>query len=1185
MAEFHSTQEDSFLITDLKEKLIDINARSIYVDALPKKNNAKIDLIPLIEGQFNLSPKSFIQLLWERTPFTLRFPFQNKFIDLNKKQKILRNLLRKNVDYKHEYHIDPIGLGFPLVVIPDHKKQRLRYMPVFIWDIKITGHLKRAKSILLSRDKQASIAINPSLIQTIKAEYQPNFKPGKNDMDLLSTEALKQTFYHLADALGCVAPQRFFSEYNFVEPLPIISPKYQSEISPFLINNGVLGIFANSKEALINDYQFLEEKTTPCHFGFSNNKNTSFFSGVALDHSQQKVMRNMNLKNRLLIHGPPGTGKSTTLTAVIAYALSKGQQCLLVCEKRTAMDVIHENLKALGFDSHSIAITDVKKDRRMVVNKAREIIEQQNDKGALFETVSAKPLVTNANKKNIAEKIEQVNGIVALIENTKRKLNHPILNNATYSDIILKLFDKDNLAPSLPTSVNGNNFEISPQEWEGILDLFQFLNAYETQFGNPYQSYYPILDALVLSQWEAARFEATVAEIRADLLPKLKQTQELLSAATATLNPFRLKNLNTNSPPDEAALAIPLVRLKQLKVSLSQTGLWNKSFFNSLHALPVLEQVPAVELRIEELWRDREKFSNHKHFDQARQKLPYLHQNLAEAFFSYTQFQNTFSQWYLRRLLRDFYVDNFDFNGFEKGYYDIASEVRAINTFKIAETLTVLNSQRLRSMATYNRNSPKLTLEQFFAKRSTEKRKKKSLTKIVKDKSRLFFDFFPVVMTSPNVCAQLFPMERGLFDLVIFDESSQLRLEDTYSALLRGKQQIVSGDIHQLPPSDYFVQRKSSNSEKSTEKKSFSNVDSLLSYCMQIDFEDHYLDVHYRSRHPDLIAFSNHAFYRSRLIPLPPKAAYVPIAFREVAGQFINRINKKEATAIVNYLAEEVDPDTSLGIATFSLSQRHEIFNQIEKRTQKDAVFYEKIKRLTKAGFFVKNLENIQGEERDIIIISSTYGPGKTDVFKAFLGPINSRYRGHKLLNVLITRAKTKILVFNSIPDSVINEFSYLIDERGNRTKAIFYAFLKYAKAISQGQRKLANQVLDKISIQGDSSAPKAPFLEADLKRFSDYLKQVLEDQSGLKLNLKNNFQLGGFVYEISITDEQSKTLVIDLNGKIKLNSYEDYIFDVKRCEIAVDQGFGYYRLWLSNFYNNPGYEIKKLLTILLDKS
>ena len=344
------------------------------------------------------------------------------------------------------------------------------------------------------------------------------------------------------------------------------------------------------------------------------------------------------------------------------------------------------------------------------------------------------------------------------------------------------------------------------------------------------------------------------------------------------------------------------------------------------------------------------------------------------------------------------------------------------------------------------------------------------------------------------------------------------------------------------------------------------------------------MDIHYRSKHPDLINFSNAAFYKSRLIPKPPKKKYSAIEFYPVNGKFINRINKSEALSIVNYIENSVTPDQSLGVATFSLKQREEVLNQIEIRSKLSLEFYKKIQTLQTNGFFVKNIENIQGEERNIIIIGTTYGLDEKGEFKERLGPINTRKRGHKLLNVIITRAIEKMVVFSSIPETIYTDYKSLIQENGNRGKSILYAYLYYVNAIANGNSDNTRDVLKVISQEKHNSTHKRKLNSIALNAFSASLTSQLSEKLNQTIHYENYVKIGGYEFEIALKSNSNETLLLDINGKIIHNGYEDYIFDIDRCQIAQKSKYKYYRLWLSNFYNNPEFEINKIKTNNLAK-
>ena len=192
-----------------------------------------------------------------------------------------------------------------------------------------------------------------------------------------------------------------------------------------------------------------------------------------------------------------------------------------------------------------------------------------------------------------------------------------------------------------------------------------------------------------------------------------------------------------------------------------------------------------------------------------------------------------------------------------------------------------------------------------------------------------------------------------------------------------------------------------------------------------------------------------------------------PIEFYQVNGTFHVHINEEEAEKVLEIL-EQIEPNAlgkypSVGIATFNITQRNFIKRKIayKQSLEGNNPFREKMIHLEAAGFFIKNLENIQGDERDIIIISTTYGPKKDGKFTQSFGPINHT-KGYKLLNVIITRAKEKIYVCNSVPVAMYSNYKAALEQEGsNNRRAVFYAYLSYCKAVSEENETLRKEILN----------------------------------------------------------------------------------------------------------------------------
>ncbi len=327
------------------------------------------------------------------------------------------------------------------------------------------------------------------------------------------------------------------------------------------------------------------------------------------------------------------------------------------------------------------------------------------------------------------------------------------------------------------------------------------------------------------------------------------------------------------------------------------------------------------------------------------------------------------------------------------------------------------------------------------------------------------FDICPVWLASPETVAQLFP-RRKLFDVVIFDEASQCRLEEALPVLIRAERVVIAGDPQQLPPTRFFESALAQSDEDQAEsdqelfEQQQGEIEDLLTAALNLEIRQSYLDVHYRSRNSDLIGFSNLHFYGSRLqaIPSPRSSAAEgpPIKLYRVDGVYDHRCNPAEAGKVCDIVQELLDRPSppSIGIACFNLQQRDLIVETLEERAESDEPFAQ---RLTVArerqgagsfeGLFVKNLENVQGDERDHIIISTTYGNDPRGRFYRRFGPVG-RAGGGRRLNVLITRARERVHLVTSIPADAYRALPPVPDGQLPGGTWLLFAYLKYAESL-----------------------------------------------------------------------------------------------------------------------------------------
>jgi very-short-patch-repair endonuclease len=275
----------------------------------------------------------------------------------------------------------------------------------------------------------------------------------------------------------------------------------------------------------------------------------------------------------------------------------------------------------------------------------------------------------------------------------------------------------------------------------------------------------------------------------------------------------------------------------------------------------------------------------------------------------------------------------------------------------------------------------------------------------------------------------------------------------------------------------------------------------------------------------------------------------------------------------------------TLGVATFNIAQRNLIKSKILERQKfsKFADFNAKIQELEDNGMFIKNLENIQGDERDVIILSTTYGISKDRKFAQRFGPINHS-KGYKLLNVIITRAKYKVYCCSSIPEQVfMNYKEYLITEGSNNKRAVLYAYLAYCKAVSESNNDLRISVLTALAENTTKSTGSDSFKGGDLESpFEEEVYQSLADNLGTE-KLIPQLQFAGFridiVYDPKILGVPK--IAIECDGAKFHSSREAYLHDRHRQKILENHGFVFHRIWSTNWWRNSSRETSKLVDFI----
>ncbi len=416
----------------------------------------------------------------------------------------------------------------------------------------------------------------------------------------------------------------------------------------------------------------------------------------------------------------------------------------------------------------------------------------------------------------------------------------------------------------------------------------------------------------------------------------------------------------------------------------------------------------------------------------------------------------------------------------------------------------------------------------------------------------------PCMLMSPMTVSQYLQPQDGLFDLVIFDEASQIPTAEAICSLARGKAVIVVGDPRQLPPTTFF------NSQYVDEENlENEDMESMLDDCLAINMQQRHLTWHYRSKHESLIAFSNAMYYDNRLCTFPsPDALSSKVSLRFVEDGVYDRgftkRNKVEADALVEeVIARLSDPTrkkSSIGVVTFSTVQKEYIEQKLsaailQKRLESEA--YEREEPL-----FVKNLESVQGDERDVILFSVCYGPDRAGRISLNFGPLNQA-GGWRRLNVAVSRAREEMVVFSSMTGGMID-----LSKTQSRGVAGLKAFLDFAE---KGRTNLA--------ISSGSVVAKK----------SGIGKYIAEELSSYGYECRSEVGVSGFKIDVAVIDPKDRkrfilAIMCDTNP-----SYSVKDRNVLQIQTLKRNNWNVARIFSVNYYNNPKREIKKIKD-LLDK-
>lgn len=860
-----------------------------------------------------------------------------------------------------------------------------------------------------------------------------------------------------------------------------------------------------------------------------------------LNSSQENVLSAMEVLDELVVQGPPGTGKSQTITSLIADFASKDKTVLMVSEKKTALDVVYSRLGPLS--TYALLIDDV--------GNKDDFYKQLSH----MVNFGQRGLVDGTEADRLSDSIDS---LVKRLEIIAETLYSPSEFGVEPYKLYLECKRMDltdeaqrEKAKAIDQLMDQSLMGLPYETIERIHHLFsdEYTSEKISQFIS-YATSYPWLASVRgdMTEFDVLSFEET--------LDKLKSTIET----------WRQKNFIVRFFTKGSVMA-------EIRSALSAFFSESTKELQRLMLTGIDEVIDGAKqyTRYQELRPLYERLSDEEllYFQSVLEITPFCSNSVLKAnddltnqilFKHIVQFESE-----NRALFQD--IDHFD------GIIRALSEAIAQKQKLTREKLQKILANGIYNITTSKRHGEIL--------RALDSKRKWSVNKFVRKFDFELFKSVKIWLLTPEVVSEIIPLEKGIFDLVVFDEASQMYVEKGIPSILRAKKVVIAGDNKQLRPSSIGAGRVELDQDELPEDEETTAAleeESLLDLA-RFKYQPVLLNFHYRSKYEELIAFSNYAFYQGRLYVSPnmETADKPPIEVHKLDdAMWTDRSNYAEAKYIVEMLKTffaERKANETIGIITFNINQRDLIDDLIDEECAKDTEFSVQIRtELARRrdgediGLFVKNIESVQGDERDVIIFSIGYAKNENGRLVRNFGWLNQR-GGENRLNVAISRAKKKVHIVTSINPSELQ-----VEDTKNEGPRILKKYLEYAFAVSAGDKEAAKQVL--LSF-GDEAQP------GEMVSFdSIFEEQVFDALVQRGYHVDTQVGIGGYSIDLAIKKGNDYILGIECDGKLYHSSKSARERDYHRQKYLESRGWRIHRIWSTNWWKHPELEIQKICNI-----
>ncbi|MBR0527304.1 MAG: DUF4011 domain-containing protein [Prevotella sp.] len=888
---------------------------------------------------------------------------------------------------------------------------------------------------------------------------------------------------------------------------------------------------------------------------------------VDVDSSQMEAVVESGEGRSFILYGPPGTGKSQTITNMIANALYHGRRVLFVAEKMAALEVVQKRLKKIGLDPfclelHSNKVTKSHllrqlqqtldltriKDPEQYEQASKELFEQRQqltgyirllhkkqasglslyDCICRYEGIEGEGIppsahfvngLTDSKLQEAAEKIETLDTVFAITGPVARHqlqgLNIYDPSQQTQMQIaewLTQLASQVETTDKLINLINGQAGFKQPHSLNGARWAEQLIAKHDALAGQYTEGIFAQDPQQLRAQWTAV--------CEKWFLPRFFAKRSFMKGLRA----FR-------ADMGEGDVESLFGQLDAFRQQLREGG---------LQALPMVP--PAAIQACRDLLQGVEKMKavcdfDDENLDTLARLIPQWQQALGSS--------RDWAQWCIRkRELQELHLEKVvDYMNHASTTGHAAAQAMLKGTYKYMAMQIVDSEPQLQmfngllfedAIAKYRdmaKQFQELTKKMLYCKLAanvpSQALKPTAITElgilkryiatngrgatirhIMDQIPTLLPKLCPVMLMSPISVAQFIDLDQPPFDIVCFDEASQMPTSEAVGAIARGKALICVGDPKQMPPTSFFA-----TNAVDEEEADIDDMESILDDCITLSLPARYLTWHYRSKHESLIAFSNAQYYESKLYTFPSvddrasKVQLIPVDGTYDYGK--TRCNRAEAEAIVKEVVRRLSDDElakrSIGIVSFSKVQQNLIEDLLTDELAKHADLERKAYDVEEP-IFIKNLENVQGDERDVILFSVGYGPDKTGKVSMNFGPLNNS-GGERRLNVAVSRARYEMMVFSTLkPEQIDLRRSSALGVAGLK------AFLEFARngrmAVSAGQVKAPTEhaeIIDavageirKMGYEVDTSVGRSAFkidlAVIDPKNDQNYLLGIICD-------------------------------------------------------------------------------------------